>query len=151
MCVVLYVIYIYMCVFFCILKVLPKTETETQFQWWSQTQPVLHPGYTKYNAASPILRSPLFTTQNLSLVGAEGNHMRHQTTITGKSSFIHMHSVYSEYILYLYILNNNSKTMKSRRLQKQMGLEASSSHKAYWSGLECLGGRFYLTWLISPL
>ena len=71
--------------------------------------------------------------------------MRHQTTITGKSSFIHMHSVYSEYILYLYILNNNSKTMKSQRLQKQMGLEASSSHKAYWSGLECLGGRFYLT------
>ena len=42
--------------------------------------------------------------------------------------------------VYIYILNNTSKTMKSQRLQKQMGLEAfsnSTSHKAYWSGLKC--------------
>ena len=147
---VCYVYTVYICVLLH-LESSTKNWNRDPVPMMKPTQPVLHPRYTKYNAASPILRSPLFTTQNPSLVGAEGNHMRHQTTITGKSSFIHMHSVYSEYILYLYILNNNSKTMKSQRLQKQMGLEASSSHKAYWSGLECLGGRFYLTWLISPL
>ena len=63
-----------------------------------------------------------------------------------RDGILHMHSIYSKYISYLhiyiciYILNNTSKTMKSQRLQKQMGLEAfsnSTSHKAYWSGLKC--------------
>ena len=64
------------------------------------TQPVLHP-------------------QDPSLVDAAGE-ITHQMTITGKSHFIHMHSVYSKYILSVYTLNNTSKTMKSQRFQKQM-------------------------------